>query len=102
MLSEYRKYYEQIASQVPTWTKMSKSELCLNYVNYKKECYLAGLIAKYLKKAEIDYNSQYYKTIIEGGLNPYVPVSVTRYDDAQPNLEFMKANQVLENPKGYK
>lgn len=44
---------------------MSKSELCLNYVNYKKECYLAGLIAKYLKKAEIDYNSQYYKTLSE-------------------------------------
>lgn len=71
MLSEYRKYYEQTASLVPAWVHMSKSELCLNYIKYKEEknsiaeCYLAGLIAKYLKKAEAEYNSQYYKVISE-------------------------------------
>jgi len=71
MLSECRSNYENLANYIPGWLKISKSELCFSYIRLKEqgdpsaEYYLSALIAKYLRKMEIEYNSQYYKNISE-------------------------------------
>lgn len=71
LLSTYRKNYEQMASYIKDWDKLSKSDLCYNYLKYKEndnflaDCYLSGLISKYLKKMEIEYNKQQIKIISE-------------------------------------
>lgn len=71
MLSEYRKSYEILASQIPGWKYLSKSDLCYKYIEYENSdnmlanYYLAGLLAKYMKKAESEYHNQVYKYISE-------------------------------------
>ena len=84
MLSEYRKNYEQFASQLHDWKKLSKSELCFKYLEYKEdnnplyEVYLAAVIAKFLKKAEVDYYNQTYKIISEEQYYDIIIESITR------------------------
>ena len=84
MLSEYRKNYEQLASQIPNWIKISKSELCFKYLKYKKEnnplceVYLAAVIAKFLKRAESEYYNQSYQVISEEEYYDLIIESVMR------------------------
>ena len=71
MITEYINAYERYANNIRDWAKMSKSDLCFAYIknrdekNDKAECYLAGLVAKCLKKVEIEFNSQSYPVITE-------------------------------------
>lgn len=94
MLSEFRKSYEYVANQIPNWNQLSKSELCYRYVDLKDhndskaDIYLSGLIAKFLKKAEVDYNLQPYKVITEENY----------YDLVVESIMYVLDKRIWDNP----